>query len=311
RVKQDISLITIEEAVADDGSLDTNPEPVNGSEDVACVIYTSGSTGKPKGTLTKHANISRVVKATNYIELTEEDKLLQLSNYAFDGSTFDIYGALLNGATLVLLEQEALLDMRKLTRVIREQGITVFFITTALFNVLTDVDPSCLAGVRKVLFGGEKVSVPHVRQALKVMGASKLIHVYGPTESTVFATAYPVAAVEEGAATVPIGKPISNTEAYVLDSSLRIQPQGVPGELCLSGAGLAKGYLNQPELTAERFVDHPYAPGEKLYRTGDLVRLLEDGNIEYIGRMDQQVKIRGFRIEPGEIAARLREHPSV
>ncbi|UHA72710.1 non-ribosomal peptide synthetase [Paenibacillus sp. 481] len=310
-------LIVIEEAMSDAQRFDEQMKDCcdvavdSSSDDLAYVIYTSGSTGKPKGTLVKHYNVSRVVKATNYIQIDEKDNVLQLSNYAFDGSTFDIYGALLNGATLVLLKREDVTDIGKLAGTIREQGITVFFITTALFNVLIDLDASCLKNVRKVLFGGENVSVSHVRQALEVVGEDVLTHVYGPTESTVFATAYSIREVEEGAATVPIGRPLANTEAYVMDSKMRMQPRGIPGELCLGGDGLAAGYLNQHELTAEKFVAHPYVSGEKLYRTGDLVRVSEDGQIEYIGRIDQQVKIRGFRIEPDEIAVQLREHPAI
>ncbi|UHA72709.1 non-ribosomal peptide synthetase [Paenibacillus sp. 481] len=310
-------LIVIEEAMSDAQRFDEQMKDCcdvavdSSSDDLAYVIYTSGSTGKPKGTLVKHYNVSRVVKATNYIQIDEKDNVLQLSNYAFDGSTFDIYGALLNGATLVLLKREDVTDIGKLAGTIREQGITVFFITTALFNVLIDLDASCLKNVRKVLFGGENVSVSHVRQALEVVGEDVLTHVYGPTESTVFATAYSIREVEEGAATVPIGRPLANTEAYVMDGKMRMQPRGIPGELCLGGDGLAEGYLNQHELTAEKFVAHPYVSGEKLYRTGDLVRVSEDGQIEYIGRIDQQVKIRGFRIEPGEIASYLVMHPAV
>ncbi|WP_143088765.1 non-ribosomal peptide synthetase, partial [Paenibacillus algorifonticola] len=284
---------------------ETNLEPGCTTEDAACVMYTSGSTGRPKGILTAHYSISRVVMNTNYIAIQPEDRMLQLSNYVFDGSLFDIFGALLNGAQLRLLTKETLLDIEALSECIHREQITVFFITTALFNTLVDINADALRNVRRILFGGEKVSVRHVRQALSSIGANKLIHVYGPTESTVFATFHPINEIEETAATVPIGRPIANTGAYVLSPDRQLSPIGVPGELYLSGDGLSQGYLNNPVLTAEKFVPHPFVPGERLYRTGDRVKLLPSGDIEYMERIDHMVKIRGFRIELGEIADRL------
>ncbi|PUA38789.1 non-ribosomal peptide synthetase, partial [Paenibacillus elgii] len=291
-----------EAAYHEDGS---NLESVNGPEHLTYVIYTSGTTGKPKGNLTTHRNIIRVVKNTNYIDITEQDKLLQLSSYSFDGSTFDIFGALLNGAKLVLVPKETVLDVAKLAGLIEEQQISVMFITTAFFNVLVDMNPDCLRHARAVLFGGERASVSHVRKALGHLGPGKIKNVYGPTESTVFATTYDVHEVEDGAVSVPIGGPISNTAIYIVDGQNKLQPIGVAGELCVAGDGLARGYLNRPDLTAEKFADNPFAPGERMYRTGDLARWLPDGTIEYVGRIDDQVKIRGFRIELGEIEAHL------
>ncbi|HEX3027774.1 MAG TPA: amino acid adenylation domain-containing protein, partial [Clostridia bacterium] len=282
-----------------------NPECVNSSEDCAYVMYTSGSTGKPKGILTTHYNVSRVVKNTNYIEILNSDVILQLSNYAFDGSTFDIFGALLNGAKLVLTQKEIFLDIRKLSKLIRDEKITVFFITTALFNTLVDLDAECLKGVRKVLFGGERVSLPHVRKALESVGRDKLIHVYGPTETTTFAAYYPINEIDEDLGTIPIGKPVSNTEAYVLDRDGNLSPLGCPGELYISGDGVAKGYLNRPELSGERFLRHPFKAKGLIYRTGDLVKMLPDGYVVFLDRMDGQVKLRGFRVELGEIESRL------
>ncbi|MGB7603970.1 MAG: amino acid adenylation domain-containing protein, partial [Lutisporaceae bacterium] len=283
----------------------SNLEHINKSSDLAYVIYTSGSTGKPKGSLTMHYNISRVVKETNYIAITDKDNVLQLSNYAFDGSTFDIYGALLNGAKLVMLDRDTVIDIDKLSTLIKEQEISVFFVTTALFNTLVDLDIKCLKNIRKILFGGERVSLLHTKKALEYMGKDKIIHVYGPTESTVYASYYAINDIDEKLGTVPIGSPLSNTQLYVMDKNNTAMPIGVPGELCISGDGLAKGYLNRPELTAEKFVQNPYVQGELMYKTGDLVRWLIDGNIEFIGRIDHQVKIRGFRIELGEIESQL------
>jgi len=289
----------------------TNLTKENTSQDLAYVIYTSGSTGKPKGNLTMHHNVVRVVKNTNYIEIIEKDVLLQLSNYAFDGSVFDIYGALLNGAKLVLVDKASILDMNRLAKVIEQEKVTVFFITTALFNTLVDVNMECLKNVRKVLFGGEMSSVRHVRKAFEYMGKGRIIHVYGPTESTVFATYYEVKHIDDGELSVPIGAPIANTFIYILDQGGNLQPIGAPGELCISGDGLATGYLNRPELSAEKFVADPFVPGERMYRTGDLARWLPDGNIEFLGRIDHQVKIRGFRIELGEIEGELLNHLSI
>lgn len=288
-----------------------NPETANTSSDLAYVIYTSGSTGNPKGTLTMHYNVSRVVLDTNYISITPADRILQLSNFAFDGSVFDLYGALLNGATLLLPAKEDAIDPSRLASLIGRENISVLFITTALLNSLVDTDPGALKGLRKLLFGGERVSVRHAVKALAAMGKGKLVHMYGPTESTVYTTFYNIDHIEEGAVTIPIGKPLSNTEVYVLTQDNRLQPIGVPGELCVSGDGLAKGYLNQPELTASKFIDHPFKKDQKLYRSGDLVRMLPGGSIEFLDRIDKQVKIRGFRIELGEIESRLLAHPSI
>ena len=320
--------------------------PASLPSSLAYVIYTSGTSGKPKGTLITHANVIRVVKNTNYIELTGNDRILQLSNYAFDGSVFDIYGALLNGAVLVLVDRDRVFAVDQLSILIRQQQITVFFVTTALFNILIDTQPHCFTDVRKVLFGGEQVSLEHSRKALQYMGKGRVIHVYGPTETTVFATYYFIDRIEEKAITVPIGMPIANTTAFILDKYDRLAPVGVTGELVVGGDGVARGYLNNPELTDEKFkraaIGHSslviknlkravnshlplvisnseksFPNGQcpmthdRLYRTGDLGRWLADGAIEFLGRRDFQVKIRGFRIEPGEIENRLLQHPQV
>ncbi|MEK4372260.1 amino acid adenylation domain-containing protein [Paenibacillus sp. FSL R5-0473] len=275
--------------------------------DLACVIYTSGTTGKPKGNLVSHRNIVRVVQNTNYIDITNRDHVLQLSSYSFDGAIFDIFGALTNGARLVLVPRETLLEIGLLADLIQRQRISVMFITTAFFNVLVDVNVHCFRDVRAILFGGERVSVGHVRKALAHLGAGRLNHVYGPTESTIFTTYLPVDFVDESALTVPIGRPISNTTVYIVDSRNKLLPIGVVGELCVGGEGLVRGYNNRPELTAEKFVHNPFTSGERMYRTGDLAKWLPDGTIEYVGRTDDQVKIRGFRIELGEIEAQLQK----
>jgi len=278
---------------------------------LAYIIYTSGSTGRPKGTLTTHFNVIRVVKDTNYIDLKASDQLLQLSNYAFDGSVFDIFGALLNGSRLVMMNHQDVFAIDRLAAIIQREKISVFFVTTALFNTLLDIEIECFKGVKKVLFGGEKVSLEHAVKALEHSGRDKFIHVYGPTETTVYASYYFINRIKEGQLTIPIGKPLSNTTLYVLDRWVNPVPIGVAGELFIGGDGGAVGYLNNPPLTHEKFMNNPFVEGDRLYRTGDLVRWLSSGNIEFIGRMDNQVKIRGFRIELEEIENRLLEHPDI
>ncbi|WP_218923634.1 AMP-binding protein, partial [Bacillus pseudomycoides] len=281
------------------------------SEDIASIIYTSGSTGQPKGNMTTHYNISRIVKNTNYIRISEQDCLTQIASFSFDASIFEIFGALLNGAQLVLIEKEDVLDVQRLFHIIETEGVTIFFATTALFNTLVDMGIDRMKHLRKILFGGEKVSVSHVRKALRAIGPNRLIHLYGPSESTVFTTFYQVTELAEDAITVPIGVPISNTKVYVLDYQQRLCPIGVPGELYVAGDGLVKGYINKPDLTMDKFVENPFIPGERVYRTGDMVRWLPDGNIDYIGRIDKQIKIRGHRIEPGEIMSHLLNHKAI
>ncbi|HLP62220.1 MAG TPA: condensation domain-containing protein, partial [Candidatus Deferrimicrobium sp.] len=238
--------------------------------------------------------------------LNKNDRILQLSNYAFDGSVFDIYGALLNGAALVLVERETVSAVNRSAELIKREQVTVFFITTALFNTLVDLELTCLENIRKVLFGGERVSVAHSRKALAVLGKGKIIHVYGPTETTVYATYYFIDYIGEETLTIPIGKPIANTTIYILDKYLNPVPTGVSGEIYIGGDGVARGYLNNPELTAKNF-NRSYRSYQTYicYKTGDLARWLPDGNIEFLGRIDQQVKIRGFRVEIGEIESRI------
>ncbi|WP_240037057.1 amino acid adenylation domain-containing protein [Paenibacillus amylolyticus] len=285
----------------------TDLNPGTEATDLACIIYTSGTTGKPKGNLVSHRNIVRIVRNTNYIDITEHDHVLQLSSYSFDGAIFDIFGALTNGARLVLVPRETVLEIGQLAELIQREHISVMLITTAFFNVLVDVNIDCLRNVRAILFGGERVSVGHVRKALAHIGPGRLNHLYGPSESTVYTTYLPVDFIDDAAVTVPIGRPISNTTVCIVDSRNQLLPIGVAGELCVGGEGLVQGYNNRPELTAEKFVEHPFQPGERMYRTGDLAKWLSDGTIEYVGRTDDQVKIRGFRIELGEIEAQLQK----
>ncbi|WP_017717380.1 non-ribosomal peptide synthetase [Kamptonema formosum] len=285
------------------------------AENLVYVMYTSGSTGLPKGVMIPHRAVMRLVVSTDYVSLSPTDVIAQASNTSFDAATFEIWGALLNGAKLVIFTKETVLSPRYFASSLRSQGITTLFVTTALFNQIVREVPSAFQSLRFLLFGGEAVDQRRVLQALESGAPQQLLHVYGPTENTTFSTWYRVEKVERGAATIPIGKAIANSQTYILDRHLQPVPVGVAGELYVGGAGLALGYLNRPALTAEKFIANPFAGGERhserLYRTGDLVRYLPDGNIEFLGRIDSQVKIRGFRIETGEIEALLSQHPSV
>ncbi|KQO25541.1 hypothetical protein ASF10_23690 [Flavobacterium sp. Leaf82] len=277
-----------------------NPEKINHANDLVYVIYTSGTTGSPKGVMVAHKNVIRLVRQTNFIATEEIGNILSLSNFSFDGSVFDIFSALLNGTALIIPVQNSYLDMSSLGQLIKDQSVNTFFITTALFNNLTD-NSLDLENVRYVLFGGELVSVNHTLKFKNKYPWIHLIHVYGPTENTVFSSYYEVKNVEVSQDTIPIGKAIANSDCYILNANNQLQPIGSVGEICVGGDGLARGYLNQAALTKDKFVPHPFKTGERIYKSGDLGRLLPDGNIEFLNRNDHQVKIRGFRIEPGEI----------
>ncbi|SNR31532.1 hybrid non-ribosomal peptide synthetase/type I polyketide synthase, partial [Flavobacterium sp. ov086] len=271
-------------------------------DSVAYVMYTSGTSGAPKGILISEENIITLINdPSDKISIKASDRVLQWSNYAFDGSTYEIFGSLLNGASLYLIDNLTASDAGALSQVINKHELSIVFITTALFNSLAEYDLSLLSSLRLLLFGGEKVSVPPVRKMLAALGHNKILHVYGPTETTVYATCYVVSDIPDNADTLPIGKPLTNTSLYVLNSNQELVPIGVIGELVIGGTGVAKGYLNQVELTNEKFITNPFIKGEVIYRTGDLARWLPDGNIEFVGRGDDQVKIRGYRIELSEI----------
>ncbi len=307
-----VDLIAEAEAVASRSA--SRPEPLAGGDHLAYAIYTSGSTGRPKGVAVPQRAVARLVLGTGYVRLGPADRVAQASNASFDAATFEIWGALLNGACLVGIPRDAALAPAALARRLREEGITVLFLTTALFNQVVREEPAAFATLRHLLFGGEAVDSGAVRAALAAGPPERLLHVYGPTESTTFATWHRVEQVPPGATTVPIGRPLANTRLHVLEPAGLPAPPGAPGELVLGGDGLARGYLGRPDLTAERFVPDPFAdePGGRLYRTGDLVRQRPvDGAVEFLGRLDRQVKIRGFRIEPGEVEAVLAEHPAV
>ncbi|HEX6036831.1 non-ribosomal peptide synthetase, partial [Longimicrobium sp.] len=277
---------------------------------LAYVIYTSGSTGTPKGVGVEHRSVVRLVRETDYAHLGPDETVLQAAPVSFDASTFEIWGALLNGGRLVLMPGAAS-SLDELGQTISRHGVTTLWLTAGLFGAMVDERVEHLAGVRQLLAGGDVLPVEAVARVRERFPHIRLINGYGPTENTTFTTCHTVDDAWTGGP-VPIGSPIANTRVYVLDGRMRPVPVGVPGELYAGGDGVARGYLGRPALTAERFVPDPFgAPGSRLYRTGDRVRWLADGTVAYQGRLDGQVKIRGFRIEPGEIESALRAHDGV
>jgi amino acid adenylation domain-containing protein len=284
-----------------------NRKLATSAEASAYVMYTSGSTGEPKGVVVPHRAITRLVTCTNYIQLGPQHRIAFAANPAFDASTFEVWGALLNGASVLVVSAADALDSRGFGQLLTSHAVTTLFLTTALFNRYVREIPQALGRLQHLLYGGEACDVRLVREFLRDSAARGLIHVYGPTESTTFATWLPVNALDGHAQSVPIGRPLSNTQVYVLDGSLRAVPVGVEGELYIGGDGLALGYLNRPRQSAERFVPSPFATSsaQRLYRTGDKARWNADGTLEFLGRLDHQVKLRGFRIELGEIESAL------
>ena len=279
-------------------------------ENLAYVSFTSGSTGRPKGVCVPHRGVVRLVRNANYVSISSSDVFLQLAPVPFDASTFEIWGALLNGARLVIFPSHPPV-LAELGEAIQKHGVTKLWLTSGLFHEMVDAELSSLRKVRQLLAGGDVLSMAHVRKALENLEGCQLLNGYGPTENTTFTCCHPISATSLAHTSIPIGRPISNTRIYVLDEQQQLVPVGVPGELYIGGDGLARGYLKRPELTAEKFIADPFEPGARLYRTGDLVRYLADGSLEFLGRADQQVKIRGFRIELGEIESVLKEHPAV
>ena len=280
------------------------------SEDQAYVCFTSGSSGQPKGVIIPHRAIVRLVKNTNYVSLSASDVFLQFAPVSFDASTFEIWACLLNGGQLVVLPS-GMLSLAELGSAIKKYNISVLWLTAGLFHQMVDYELDSLTGVRQLLAGGDVLSIVHVRKALDRFGEGRLINGYGPTENTTFTCCYPITHLSAEEHSVPIGRPISNTQCFILDQDLQPVPIGVRGELFAGGDGLACGYLNDPKLTAEKFIPNPFRPGSLLYRTGDFARYRSDGNIEFLGRIDNQVKIRGYRIELGEIESVLKLHPAV
>jgi amino acid adenylation domain-containing protein len=284
---------------------------VAGGDALAYVMYTSGSSGIPKGVLVTQRAVCRLVMNASYVTVGTSDVVAGVSNFCFDAFTFEMWASLLHGARLEIAPRNIVLAPAEFARWIGRRKIGVMFLTTALFHVMSREVPSAFGRLRCLLVGGEVLEPGSVAAVLEAAAPARLVNVYGPTEATTFSLSYDVTHVgEEG---IPIGRPIANTEAFVLDSDLNLVPIGVRGELYVGGPGLARGYLKDGAATAAKFISHPFSddPAARLYATGDLVRYLADGNIAYLGRRDRQLKVRGFRVEPGEIEAALRGDPFV
>ncbi|WP_429496550.1 amino acid adenylation domain-containing protein [Paraburkholderia youngii] len=277
-----------------------------GPHHLAYVIYTSGSTGTPKGVMVEHRGVVRLVAGSDFVAISPQDVFLNASSPTFDATTFEVWGALANGAR-VILYPECYISTSTLGRIIRDQGVTIAWMTARLFDLYVGEGRNT-GSLQQLLVGGEEVGAASIKACKSRHPMLRISNGYGPTENTTFTLCYPVPAGFDGRHRVPIGRPIANTRVYVLDGHGEPVPFGAVGELYIGGVGVARGYLNRPELTAERFIASPFVEGDRLYRTGDLARYLPDGNLEFLGRIDEQVKIRGFRIEPGEVAAHLCAH---
>jgi amino acid adenylation domain-containing protein len=300
-----------EEVREDDSNL---PALVESGTGLAYVMYTSGSTGRPKGVAVNHEGIVRLVRDSGFADFGPDQVFLQITAISFDVSTFEIWGALLNGGKLAFLSSPGL-TLEEIGEAIARHGVTTLWLSSGLFSVVADRRLEDLKPLRQLVVGGDVVPLPQARRVLDEIPGCRLIDGYGPTENTTFTACRTVTREDVERPSIPIGRPLNNTTAYVLDRDLQPVPVGVRGDLYTGGLGLARGYFGRPDLTAEVFVPHPFGrPGERLYNTGDIARWLPDstgGILEFLGRRDTQVKVRGFRIEPGEIEAALAGHAAV
>jgi amino acid adenylation domain-containing protein len=312
RLFQDVPIRVI---CVEDAAVSTAPKKevprLSRGDSIAYVIYTSGSTGTPKGVMVPHRGAVRLFRQSNYLQIRESDVIAQTLNPCFDASVQEIWGALLHGARLVILNKELLLSPVRFKQALEEHQITAWMTSTALFNLMANEIPEVFARLRYVSFGGEAADPQSVSKVLQHGAPEHLYNAYGPTEASVVATCLDIKQVSAGAQSIPIGKPISNTTVYLLDDCRNPVPVDVPGEIYIGGPAVAHGYVGAPVLTAERFIDDPFSSesGARLYKTGDLAKWLPDGSLEYIGRTDSQHKIRGFRIELGEIETALKQWP--
>jgi amino acid adenylation domain-containing protein len=306
------ALCVDEIAVSSPNGTDANPTPAGGPASLAYVMYTSGSSGQPKGVMIENRAIVRLARNTNVCELGPEQVFLQFAPVSFDASTLEIWGPLLNGGRLVMMQPQAS-SLEDLGRTIRKHGVNSIWLTAGLFHLMVEQRLEDLRPIRQLLAGGDVLSARHVRMVLENLPDCRLINGYGPTENTTFTCCHTMRHGESVPESVPIGRPISNTQVYILDEEMRPLEAGKTGELYAAGDGVARGYLNNPVATAVKFVSNQFAEreGERMYRTGDLARWRDDGVVEFLGRIDNQVKILGHRIEPGEVETVLQMNPSV
>lgn len=287
------------------------PGPVSGPLSVAYVMSTSGSTGTPKYVAVPHRAMIRLAYDREFVPLEPDDVMAFASNPAFDAATFEIWTALLNGISLAVLARDETIVPERLAAAIRDERVTVSFLTTSVFHAAALRDPAMFASMRTLAFGGEACDASIVHSVVCAGPPWRLVNAYGPTEATSLSSWYAVTRDDEARPYVPIGRPVANTTLYVVDDALEPVPVGVPGELLIGGDALALGYVGDPDLTAQRFVPDHLGDGDRLYRTGDVVRRRDDGEIEFLRRFDGQVKLRGMRVELGEIEAALRGVPGV
>jgi amino acid adenylation domain-containing protein/non-ribosomal peptide synthase protein (TIGR01720 family) len=292
---------------------DATAVPVVSSPDnLAYILYTSGSTGQPKGVAVQHRAITRLVRYARYVDLHKQSCVLSAAPLTFDAATFEIWGPLLNGGRVVVLT-ETIPSAQLIQECVQRNGVDTAWLTSSLFNSIVDQSIEALRGIRQLLIGGEALSVAHVKRARQLLPEQSLINGYGPTECVTFSCTYDIPAhLPENLSSIPIGRPITDTQVYVLDKDLQPVPVGVLGELYIAGTAVARGYFRRGGLTAAHFVANPFgAPGSRMYATGDRVRYRADGTLQYQGRTDRQVKVRGFRIESGEVEAALLRHPAL
>jgi amino acid adenylation domain-containing protein len=286
--------------------------PAIGPDDLAYVMYTSGSTGRPKGVMIPHRGIVRLVSDCNFVDLGPEEVILHLAPLSFDASTFELWGVLLNGGKLAITPAPHP-SLDDIAEAIRVNGVTTLWLTAGLFHLMVESRLDGLQPLRQLIVGGDVLSPPHVAKALNALPRCRLVNGDVPTENTTFTCCYTIPRIPPPSGPIPIGSAIQGTTVYVLDADRRPVPAGEDGELYAGGAGVALGYLNQPELTAEKFVEDPFAPRSdaRLYRTGDRVRERPDGIIEFLGRVDRQIKLNGKRVELDAIEAHLRSEETV
>ncbi len=295
----------------DDGNL----QNINTPGDLAYIIYTSGTTGRPKGVMLEHKNIVRLMfNERMQFDFNEKDVWTMFHSYCFDFSVWEMYGALLFGGRLVLVSKDTAIDTEAYLKLLKEEKVTVLNQIPTPFYSLMNKELNCgtrVLQLRYVIFGGEALKPEMLKEWIKKYPETKLVNMYGITETTVHVTYKEIREEEINQKVSNIGKSIPTLTIYIMDKDLKLLPIGVPGELCVGGEGVGRGYLNRKELTLQKFVSNPYKGGDRIYKSGDLARLLDNGDIEYLGRIDHQVKIRGFRIELGEIESQLLAHPSV